>query len=354
MSRDKRGGARCSVPAIAADLPRRPDWRRMTTAPDPLPEDLFLKDFLGAMGLDAALRLGLVDRLLAGGALPQGPSGATLAALLEQAGVLRDGQISASFRAVLASRRGILEQKLAFLRRATLDVTRHLDLLLTDLPAFMAESETFALFRYDKAMTVRPEDVAATRLWVDYVTALSEAEAPSLVPHIPLSGVSRLLEVGGNTGVMARALLDTNPDLRAVILDLPAVCALGEARGAHPRLAFHPGDARAGDWPLVAGAPAEAVLFKSVLHDWPDGDALGLLDKALSALPSGGRIIICERGPLAHHPMPYAMTANLVFAPFYRDPGLYEGHLRGAGCRVERSAPIPLDMPFHVVTGTKP
>ena len=325
----------------------------MTVPDDPLPEDAYLRDFLGAMGLDSALRSGWIDRLLAGERLPENAAGATLSAMLVQAGVLKNGDLTHAMRVVLDTRREILEQKLRFLRLAARDVAGHLDALLTNLPRFMGESETFALFRYDRAMTTRPEDIDATRKWVDYVTALSRAEAPHLAPELPLDAVTRLLEIGGNTGVMARAVLDRHADMRATILDLPAVCALGRELRPHDRLTFHPGDARRDPLPEIAGRAPEAVLFKSVLHDWPEAEARALMSRALESLPPGGRIVVCERGALGAQALPFSMTANLVFAPFYRDPGFYERALESAGCDLLPTREVVLDMPFFIVCGIR-
>lgn len=319
-----------------------------------LHEDAFLEQFIGAMALESALRNGLIDALRERRPMPTSRSADILSAMLEANGVLAQGRLTASFAKVLDQRRPILEQKLKFLRLAARDVTNGLDDLLGDLPAFMARSETFALFRYDKAMQTDPAALDATRPWVDYVTALSEAEAPALVPHLPLAGASRLLEVGGNTGVMARAALEMHPDLSATILDLPAVCALGEEIGAHPRLTFTPGDAREPGWPLVAGARPDVIMFKSVLHDWPQDQAMTMLAHAIDHLAPKGRIIICERGAFRGGPMPFWMTANLVFAPFYRPESDYRAALAARGMSDVSQTEVALDMTFHIVSGRKP
>jgi hypothetical protein len=253
----------------------------------------------------------------------------------------------------MSHRRAILEQKLRFLCLAARDVVNGLDDLLGNLQTFMGKSETFALFRYDKAMRTDAEAIAATRPWVDYVTALSEAEAPVLVPHFPLAGLSRLLEVGGNTGVIAREALRLNPDLHAAVLDLPAVCAIGQEIGPHPRLTFVAGDARTPNWPQVEGQNPDSVLFKSVLHDWPEHHANAMLDRAVAHLASGGKVIVCERGAFGGGPMPFSMTSNLVFAPFYRPPEFYHAAFAARGLTEITQVDVDMDMRFHIVSGVK-
>jgi len=318
-----------------------------------LPEDAFLDQFLGAMALDLALRQGVIDRMLAGEAMPGTKGGVILGQMLAASGVLADGVLTPAFLAVMSKRRVILEQKLRFLCLAARDVVHGLDNLLGDLPTFMAQSETFALFRYDKAMQTDAAALTATRPWVDYVTALSEAEAPVLVPHFPLKGVARLLEVGGNSGVIAREALRLNLELHAAVFDLPAVCAIGREIGAHTRLSFVAGDARTPDWPLVGGQNPDAVLFKSVLHDWPEHHASAMLDRAAAHLAPGGKIIICERGAFGGGPMPFSMASNLVFAPFYRPPEFYHAALSARGLTAISQVDVQMDMQFHIVSGVK-
>lgn len=319
-----------------------------------LPEDAYLTQFGGAMAIEFALRKGLFDELLAGKKMPDTKGANILATLLNDAGALDGEDLSAEFVEILKSRRHIIENKLKFLRLAATDIVKNFDDLLGNLPEFMSDSETFKLFRYDRAMTTDAEALAATRPWVEYVSALSLAEAPALVPALPLDGVMNLLEVGGNSGVIARAILEAHPNLLMTVLDLPAVCAIGTENDPHARLEFHPGDARITPWPQVHGSQPQGVLFKSVLHDWPEDQAIGMLRRAADQLPSGGRIIVCERGPLGRQPMPFSMTANLVFAPFYRSSERYVEALQEMGFKDVQTASVELDMSFHIVYGHKP
>jgi len=319
-----------------------------------LPEDFYLSQFLGAMALEFAMRQGLIDQLAKGGALPQTQSAAILRAMLQASGVLDGDELSDGFRKVLETRHSILREKLTFLRLSATDIALHFDKLLGNLRGFMNESATFSLFRYDQAKNATPDDIAATRPWVAYVTALSEAEAPALAPKLPLGQAQRLLEIGGNTGVIARAALDANPGLQAVVHDLPAVCAIAEEGPSHPQLAFAPGDARQSDWPNVDGQPPDAVLFKSVLHDWPTDEASGMIDRALDHMAPGGRLIICERGAFGGNDLPFSMTANLVFAPFYRPPEQYRSMFNERGLLDIAQTDVQLEMPFHIVSGVKP
>lgn len=331
------------------------------------PEDAFLQDFIGSAALSLALKSGLIDKLGQG---PQsiGDLAATakldqrgvelLAGLLESAGVLnsKDGvlTINPAFTAVLP-RRAALEAKLAFLDLAARDVLDRLPEMLFDTGGYVRYGKVFELFRYDRAATTSPEDLAATKRWLDYTTALTEHEAPLLAPLLDLTGTRRLLDIGGNSGAFVRALCAANPALQATVLDLLAVVELGRRYLADTveaaRIAFLSADARRDPWP----PGHDAISFKSVLHDWPEADMRHLVTRARDALPSGGRLFIAERGAFAPAaPLPYAAAANLVFARFYRAPAVYAELLAELGFEGISVATVEIEMPFHVITGTRP
>ncbi|XP_010920170.1 trans-resveratrol di-O-methyltransferase [Elaeis guineensis] len=101
-------------------------------------------------------------------------------------------------------------------------------------------------------------------------------------------GLRSLVDVGGGTGTMARAIAEAYPQVKCTVLDLPHVVASSEASEAVQ---------------LVAGdmfqyiPPADAVLLKWVLHDWSDEDCVNILKQCKKAVPSkeeGGKVIIIE------------------------------------------------------------
>ncbi|MEY4983339.1 MAG: hypothetical protein RIR62_1605 [Pseudomonadota bacterium] len=255
---------------------------------------------------------------------------------LAQDGAARDFLI----RELAEDRRGVMA-RLAFLRGAMRDVALHGDLILSDIDAFMARSETFSLFDYAQASGTTPAHLAATRPWVDYLATLTRTEAPFLLPLLPPLDGALLLEPGGNDGSFARALHAAPAGAgiaRHVVMDLPAVCAIGRDGAVAGWPEFAAGDMRAPDWRGQADLAPDVVLFKSVLHDWPEDDIRAILQNALSALGKGGRIVIAERdrfdGMTGGTAMDYA---NLVFAPFYRGPEIYARLLRALSPGIEIS-----------------
>ena len=276
----------------------------------------------------------VLDRLLRRG-WPEAPlpEGLATEAAFFLPDLLGDSRKACAARAFLtremaADREGVLA-RLSFLRATFRDVAQYGDLILSDPEAFMALSETFALFNYDLSLDTSEEALAATRTWVAYVANLTRTEAPFLLPLIDLPPGVRVLEPGGNNGTFARALIAAKEPAAHVVLDLPAVCELGRQREPVSGLSFVPGDMRRQDWREVAGFAPDIILFKSVLHDWPQPDAARLLAQALQSLAPGGQIVIAERDVFRGMTGGTAMDyANLVFAAFYRSPEVYQTLLR--------------------------
>jgi len=337
----------------------------MTYANPHAPEDAFLETFPGAMALDKGMRRGLIDRIALDGVVPVDAlnlpaEAAFFPVLLERAGLVgRSGgalSLTDAFARVWPARRTALAHKLRFLKAVSVDLAMGMSDLVGDLPTFMKQAHTFDIFDYSHALKTDADALARTQIWCDYVAVLTETEAPEITAAIDLDPGARVLEVGGNVGVLASAIM-TAFGAEVMVLDLPGVCELGKRRnverasGARPT--FVAGDARQGEWDELPGAPWDAVLFKSVLHDWPEDQRGTLLDHALAALGPGGQVIIAERGPLeAAGPLPYWLSADLVFAPFYRSGEWYAAALRARGCEVRQFTP-DLGLPFHITVGVK-
>lgn len=332
--------------------------------------DRFLESEVAAQALTFALASGLIDRLarrsdmaaaeLADAFRLDPPRSACLFGLLVGAGVAAEpvpGRIALSvpFRAVLPCR-DLIEAKLAFAAAASEDLRRHFPAFVADLPAFMAASRTFELFRYERCFEVTPENLDATRRWVAYTTCLTRYEAGPCLDRIEPGRHRRLLDLGGNSGEFAAQACRRAPALTATVFDLPVVCALGRenlaGRQEGTRVAFQAGDMRRD--PLPEGH--DLLTFKSVLHDWPAEEARALLRRAGPALTPGGRLVIYERAPMRLHERApgYVQSADLVFQPFFREADFYAEALADLGfveCRVRSLA---LETPFHLIEARKP
>jgi demethylspheroidene O-methyltransferase len=165
----------------------------------------------------------------------------------------------------------------------------------------------------------------------------------------------RLLDVGGGDGLLAARLLSSDPRLCADVYNLAAVRPLVEQRMLEPgmagRLGFVAGDFCA--QPLPTGY--DAISFVRVLHDWPDETARMLLEKAYAALPSGGRVIVCEE-----FRTPDRLAIQFFWSYFLigvdscvsrlREADLYLDALRAIGFRDDKV----IHGGFDIITATRP
>jgi SAM-dependent methyltransferase len=231
--------------------------------------------------------------------------------------------------------------------------------LLTDLPQFMARSAVFELFRYDRCIEVTPENVAATSVWTRFTTCLTRYEAAAVLDAIDIDFAADFVDLGGNTGEFALQICKRHPKIAGTVVDLPVVCALGRKHIAATadaaeaaRIAFFPCDMRSDDLPEAT----DLVVFKSVLHDWPDADAERLLERARGVLRPGGRLLIFERGPIETRGkrIPYVMAPDLVFLHFLRPPELYLNKLKRLGFESIEYRQIELDLTFHLIVAQWP
>lgn len=129
-----------------------------------------------------------------------------------------------------------------------------------------------------------------------YSALMSDSMGPvaeETLAAVSLTGVRRLMDVGGGTGAfLAAAAGHTGAAL--TLFDLPAVApaaaARFEAAGLADRAVIVTGSFR--DDPLPDGA--DAITLVRVLYDHEDAVVAALLRAVYAALPPGGRVIVSE------------------------------------------------------------
>ncbi|MCB1096226.1 MAG: methyltransferase domain-containing protein [Verrucomicrobiae bacterium] len=109
-----------------------------------------------------------------------------------------------------------------------------------------------------------------------------------------LSSSSRMLDIGGGSGVYACGLVHACPGLTASVLEKPPIDAIAReaiaGRGFADRVEVQVGDMLSD--PLPAGF--DVHLFSNVLHDWDIPEVEVLLAQSSRALPSGGTLLVHE------------------------------------------------------------
>ncbi|WAC93618.1 methyltransferase [Mycobacterium sp. Aquia_213] len=125
------------------------------------------------------------------------------------------------------------------------------------------------------------------------MTSVSEFATVPLTAAYDFSAFGTIVDVGGGHGRLLAAILDTAPNSRGVLFDLPEVVA-----GAPELLRKYAVDDRVrieeGSFFDSAPEGGDAYVLKNVIHDWPEEDAVRILTNIRTAARTGARLLLCE------------------------------------------------------------
>jgi predicted O-methyltransferase YrrM len=144
--------------------------------------------------------------------------------------------------------------------------------------------------------------------------------APHLARNLDLSGATKLLDVGGGTGIYTIALLQQNPHLTAIVLDRPEVLKVADEMrqeyGVEDRLQLVEGDMFADrDSNNGYSNDCDAVLLSNILHDWDVPQCRQLVQRCADCLPTGGSLYIHDvfLNDELDGPLPIALYSAALF-----------------------------------------
>src|SRR5262249_56265714 len=108
------------------------------------------------------------------------------------------------------------------------------------------------------------------------------------------SGIRKLIDVGGGHGELLSVILTAYPSVRGAIFDLP-LCGEGARRhlteaGVGERCEF-----LAGNFFEFVPSGADALILKSVIHDWDDERSVKILANCRPALPPPANLLPPDR-----------------------------------------------------------
>jgi SAM-dependent methyltransferase len=180
---------------------------------------------------------------------------------------------------------------------------------------------------------------------------MSTMIAEDLARVLDTSTAEHVVDIGGASGAIIAALLESNPALRGTILELADVVprarmALAE-RGLSSRCQVVEGDF------FKAVPPADMHILKQIIHDWDDEQSVRILSNCAHSLRRNGRVILIEYvlpedGRFSYVPL---MDLNmLVLLPgCERTAEQYSELFNAAGLRLNRL--IETASPMHVIEG---
>ncbi len=135
-------------------------------------------------------------------------------------------------------------------------------------------------------------DDEGLRGFIAAMHSYASEEADAVVARVDLTGVRRILDLGGGSGRFSIAFARACPEAEVTVFDLPAVTPLTEGyvadAGLSDRIRTRPGDMLTGDF----GEGHDLVWISSICHMFSPEQNVAVLRKARKALAPGGRVII--------------------------------------------------------------
>jgi hypothetical protein len=126
------------------------------------------------------------------------------------------------------------------------------------------------------------------------MTELTRLVTPDILRSYDFSGISHLMDVGGGSGELLGAIAQQNRKLRGTVFDLPR-CAEAASKHLGQIGISHRVEFVAGDFFKSVPAIADAIILKSIIHDWNDARSISILRNCREALPSKGKLLLVER-----------------------------------------------------------
>jgi hypothetical protein len=127
----------------------------------------------------------------------------------------------------------------------------------------------------------------------DVMTSWSEVNARQVAQSYDFSQFDTLMDVGGGHGSLLVEILKSAPALKGIIFDMPGVSLEGEIMfekaGVSDRCSVVEGS-------FFEALPrgADAIIMKSIIHDWNDDKARQILRNCRDAVGPSGKVLLCE------------------------------------------------------------
>ena len=153
-------------------------------------------------------------------------------------------------------------------------------------------SRLTSLVKGDETAPVRKRDAAGLKAFIGAMHAVGAPQADRIVGTLDLSGVKKVLDVGGGSGTYTMAFLKADPEIRGALFDLPDVVAMARERLSQNGL-LERVDLVEGDYNRDRLPPGQdLVLLSAIIHQNSPEQNRSLFKKIHDALNHGGRLII--------------------------------------------------------------
>jgi SAM-dependent methyltransferase len=157
----------------------------------------------------------------------------------------------------------------------------------------------------------RNENFRDGDIFAAYLAGETFAQAGPIVEALDLSGVGRVVDVGGGHGGLLAAILKAHPGMHGILFDLPETI-IGAKKFLKSHGVFGRVNLAGGDF--VAEIPVEADFYvlKSVLQHWDDVAARAILESCREAMPARAKLAIIERLNAADDPSAVMIDLHMM------------------------------------------
>ncbi|HEX7288574.1 MAG TPA: methyltransferase [Candidatus Angelobacter sp.] len=260
--------------------------------------------YIASISIYIAANLGIAD-LLAGGPKPVSDLAAATGSHEDRLYRVLRALASVGVFAEVAPRQFALTPAGAALRTGTQDSIHPMALWISDPFHFRVYAEllhtvktgeiTFDHIYGKPVFEYMPQNREESDVFEHAMTWFSNWVVPTVLEAYDFSGVETLLDVAGGRGALIRGILKKYPQMKGMAVDLEHVIEAAkqypENKALGDRCRFQPAD-------FFAAVPndADAIIMKSIIHDWDDEPAVKILKNCRKALAgkTNAKVLLVE------------------------------------------------------------
>jgi hypothetical protein len=132
----------------------------------------------------------------------------------------------------------------------------------------------------------REENRAEWEIFNSAMTSFSSGVAPLVPQAYDFNRFRTIVDIGGGHGLLVRKILESAPQAKGIVFDLPGVGEDGEIGERITRAS--------GDFFKAVPARGDCYTLKHILHDWSDEHCRKILGNIAKVMSSDGRVLVIE------------------------------------------------------------
>ncbi len=123
----------------------------------------------------------------------------------------------------------------------------------------------------------------------------SEISNNAIFSSYDLSGISKLVDVGGGDGSLLAGILQRNPNITGILFELPSTVERIQEHNTFLEQAIAERcEIIAGDFFASVPSGADTYILKQIIHNWGDEQAIQILQNCYDAMPEKGKLLVID------------------------------------------------------------